>query len=51
MVDSNTPASVGARTADSVLSDAAKAIEIQDLEVRLSELERALGASKPGHTR
>src|ERR1700719_4973579 len=51
MVDSNTPASVGARTADSVLSHAAKAIEIQELEARVSELERTLGASKPGHTR
>ena len=51
MVDSNTPASVRARTADSVLSHAAKAIETQDLEARVSELERTLGASKPGHTR
>ena len=51
MVDSNTPASVRARTADSVLSHAAKAIETQDLEARVSELERTLGATKPGHTR
>ena len=51
MVDSNTPASVRARTADSVLSHAAKAIEIQDLEARVAELERSTEASKPGHTR
>ena len=51
MVDSNTPASVRARTADSVLSHAAKAIEIQDLEARVTELEGTLGATKPGHTR
>ena len=51
MVDSNTPASVRARTADSVLSHAAKAIEIQDLEARVAELERSTEASKPGHSR
>ena len=51
MVDSNTPASVRARTADSVLSHAAKAIETQDLEARVTELEGTLGATKPGHTR
>ena len=51
MVDSNTPASVRARTADSVLSHAAKAIEIQDLEARVAELERATEASKPGQAR
>ena len=51
MVDSNTPASVRARTADSVLSHAAKAIEIQDLEARVTELEGTLGATRPGHTR
>ena len=51
MVDSNTPASVRARTADSVLSHAAKAIEIQDLEARVAELERSTEASKPGQAR
>jgi hypothetical protein len=46
MVDSVTPASVKVRAADSVLDHSAKAIEIEDIEVRLSELERAAEASK-----
>jgi hypothetical protein len=29
----------------------AKAIEIEDIEARVSELERVTGASKPGHSR
>jgi hypothetical protein len=29
----------------------AKAIEIEDIEAQVSELERAAEASKPGHTR
>jgi transposase-like protein len=41
MIDSNTPASTRARCADSVLSHTAKAIELDDIESRLSELERA----------
>jgi hypothetical protein len=51
MVDANTPASTKVRAADSVLDHSAKAIEIEDIEVRVSELERAAEASKPGHTR
>ena len=51
MVDASTPASTKVRAADSVLNHSAKAIEIEDIEVRVSELERAAGASKPGHTR
>ena len=51
MVDASTPASTKVRAADSVLDHSAKAIEIEDIEVRLSELERAAEASKPGHTR
>jgi transposase-like protein len=46
MVDSNTPASVRARTADSVLSHAAKAIEIQDLDARLAALEAAAASGQ-----
>jgi hypothetical protein len=46
MVDSATPASVKVRAADSVLDHSAKAIEIEDIEARLSELERAAEASK-----
>jgi hypothetical protein len=51
MIDANTPASVKVRAADSVLNHSAKAIEIEDIEARVSELERAVEASKPGHTR
>lgn len=41
MVDPNTPASSKLRAADSVLSHAAKAIELEDIEARIAELERA----------
>ena len=46
MIDPSTPASVKVRAADSVLNHSAKAIEIEDIEVRVSELERSL-AAKP----
>jgi hypothetical protein len=46
MIDASTPASVRVRAADSIFSHAAKAIEIEDIEARLSELERAAEASK-----
>jgi hypothetical protein len=49
MVDSNTPASTKVRAVDSVLSHTAKAIELDDIEARLSELERASDASKQVH--
>jgi hypothetical protein len=39
MVDPNSPPSCRLRAADSVLSHAAKAIEIEDLEMRLARLE------------
>ena len=48
MVDPSTPASTRARVADSILDHAAKAIEIEDIEVRVAELERAAEASKHG---
>jgi hypothetical protein len=41
LVDPNTPASVRLRAADGILSHAAKAIEIEDVEVRLARLEAA----------
>ena len=47
MVDSNAPASTRVRAADSVLDHSAKAIEIEDIEVRVAELERAAAAAKP----
>jgi hypothetical protein len=48
LLDQNTPASVRARVADSIFNHAAKAIEIEDIDARVTELERAAGASKPG---
>src|SRR5271167_947093 len=39
MVDPNTPASTRVRAADSVLDHSAKAIEIEDIEARVAELE------------
>jgi hypothetical protein len=41
MVDSNAPTSTRLRAADIVLAHTAKAIEIEDIEARVSELERA----------
>jgi hypothetical protein len=47
MVDPNAPASTRVRAAECVMNHATKAIEIEDIEVRVSELEKAAGASKP----
>jgi hypothetical protein len=41
MIDPNTPASTRVRAADSILDHSAKAIEIEDIEVRVAELEAA----------
>jgi transposase-like protein len=49
MVDPNTPPSTRVRAADSVLDHGAKAIELEDLEVRLAALEEA--AQKAGQRR
>jgi len=46
MVDPAVPPSTRVRAAESVLSHAAKAIEIEDIEVRVTELEKAAAASK-----
>jgi hypothetical protein len=46
MVDPNTPASTRVRAADSVLDHSAKSIEIEDIEARVAELERATEANK-----
>jgi hypothetical protein len=48
MVDPNAPVSTRVRAADSVLDHGAKAIEIEDIEVRVSDLERAAEATKLG---
>lgn len=47
MVDPNSPAASRVRAADCVLHHAAKSIEIEDIELRLSELERAAETAKP----
>ena len=41
LVDPGTPASVKVRAAEAIFNHAAKAIEIEDIEARVSELERA----------
>lgn len=46
MVDAGTPASTKVRAADSVLNHSANAIEIEDIEGRVAELEQAAELSK-----
>ena len=48
MVDPSAPAASRIRAADSVLGHAARAIEIEDIEARVSELERTAESSKDG---
>jgi hypothetical protein len=48
LIDANTPASVKVRAAEAIFHHAAKAIEIEEVEARVAELERALNDSKPG---
>ena len=48
MVDPTAPAASRIRAADSVLGHAAKAIEIEDIEARVYELERTAESSKDG---
>jgi len=43
-----TPASVRVRAAEAIFNHAAKAIEIEDIDARVSELERAAGTSQQG---
>ena len=45
MFDQNTPASVRVRAAECIMNYSSKAIEIEDVEARVSELERAAEAS------
>jgi len=40
MIDASTPPSVRVRAAEAIFNHAAKAIEIEDIEARVSELER-----------
>jgi hypothetical protein len=48
MTDQGAPVASRVRAAESVLDHAAKAIELEDLDVRLSELERDAEKSKEG---
>ena len=50
LLDANTPASTKVRAADSVLNHSAKAIELEDIEVRVDQLERAAEASQTART-
>jgi len=51
MTDPNVPAAVRLRAAECVFDLAIKGIEVEDIEVRLSELERSADAAKPGWRR
>ena len=51
MVDPGTPASTKLRAADSVLAHTIKAMETDDIEVRVTALEQAAEANKSGGRR
>ena len=51
MLDSNVPAGTRLRAAEIVLDQAAKAIEIEDIEARVAELERAAGSANRSRKR
>ena len=46
MVDPSTPPATKVRAADSILGHTAKAIEIEDIETRVTALEQAAGTAK-----
>jgi hypothetical protein len=48
LADSSTPASARLRAADMVVTHSAKAIEIEDIEARVAELERHAEVPKGG---
>jgi hypothetical protein len=48
MLDQGTPASVKVRASECVMNHSSKAIEIEDVEFRVAELERAVEGRKPG---
>jgi len=48
LIDPATPASVKVRAAEAIFSHAEKAIEIEDLDARVAELERSADQSKMG---
>ncbi|HEX3818807.1 MAG TPA: hypothetical protein VHW45_00660 [Candidatus Sulfotelmatobacter sp.] len=47
MVDPATPPATKVRAADSILDHCAKAIELEDIEARVAELERAVAQDHP----
>jgi hypothetical protein len=47
MIDASAPASVRLRAADIVLAHTSKSVEIESIEVRLAELERAVERAEP----
>ena len=51
MTDPNVPAAVRLRAAECVFGHAIKGIELEDIEARVSELERAAEGKEPGHKR
>ena len=51
LIDPNTPASVKLRAAEVMFNQSAKAIEIEDIGARLTELERAAEEAKSGARR
>jgi|ERR1700722_6196995 hypothetical protein len=51
MLDPTTPPATKVRAADSILNHTAKAIEIEDIDARLRELETATEANKDGRRR
>jgi len=48
MLDQATPPATRVRAADSIVDHTTKAIEIEDIEARLAELERNTDEAKPG---
>jgi hypothetical protein len=46
LIEPGTPAAVRARVADSIFNHAAKAIEIEDIEARVAELERIAASNQ-----
>jgi hypothetical protein len=51
LIDPDAPPSVKVRAAEAIFNHAAKAIEIEDIDARVSELERAAEESDPGQRR
>jgi hypothetical protein len=51
MTDLNVPAAVRLRAAECIFDRAIKGVELEDIEARVSELERTMEASKAGSAR